>query len=148
MVDNEKKRNKTWNEKVIIVKNSIERAKTNENFIQKFYENLFFLNPKLKSYFKNTNWKQQQIALTKAIDHMVGFFLDDKNDIHHKNLVRIGESHSKKNINIHPHVYYYWIDAMIMTLSELDHKWVDSYQFYVRESLFFPVSFIISLYHK
>lgn len=141
-------RKKDWSSKVEIVKLSLVRAMTSSLFAKTFYENLFYLNPKLKDYFRNTDWKKQEIALIKGVDHLMGFFADEKNEIHRKNIVRLAESHSKNNLNIHPHKYYYWIDAMVMTLRELDHEWEENNQFYVRECLFFPVSFIISLYHK
>lgn len=141
-------RKKDWNSKVKVVRDSLTRAMTSKLFSKTFYENLFFLNPKIKDYFQDTDWKKQEVALIKGVQHLIGFFSDTSDEIHHKNIVRLGETHSHKNLNIHPHNYYYWIDAMIMTLKELDSKWDDDNQYYVRECLFFPVSFMISLYHK
>lgn len=143
-----KERKKNWETKVSIVEESLLRAMNSELFAKTFYENLFYLNPKTQEYFSNIDWRKQEIALLKSIEHLIGFFSNEEDEIHRKNIIRIGESHSKKNLNIHPHNYYYWVDAMIMTLKELDSKWDDNNQFYVRECLFFPVSFIISLYHK
>jgi hypothetical protein len=143
-----KTRKKDWMEKVNEVENSFSRAMQSKIYVNQFYMNLFFLNPKLKEYFKSTDWDKLHIAIIKSIEHMIGFFKEEDNEIHRQNLVRLGTTHSKKNLNIHPHAYYYWIDAHIMTLKELDPNWDDDLQYYVRECLFFPVSFMISLYHK
>ena len=140
-----KERKKSWSEKVKLVQASFHRCTTSKLFAQSFYKNLFYLNPDIENYFKETDWKQQEIALHAGVGHILSFL--DKNDKAAKNNVeRIAESHSKDNMNIHPHDYYYWIDALIMTAKECDHKWYDDLQYYWREVIFYPVSYIISRY--
>lgn len=142
-----KKRSKSWEQKSLEVLNSLHRAVEVDIFAKVFYKNLFFLNPELEKKFENTDWKKQEIALIKGVKHIAGFF--DKTDkVHHQNVIRLAESHSKKNLDIHPHSYYYWIDAMIMTLKQLDHLWYKDLEYYTRECLFLPLSFMISFYHK
>lgn len=142
-----KTRKKTWQEKIDIVSESIMRCKTSQYFAKDFYHNLFFLNPKIEKYFEKTDMDKQYLALIMGLDHIVGVF-DHHDSAHHKNLVRLAETHSKKNLDIHPHFYYYWIDAMVMTLKSHDKYWYKDMEYYVRECLFFPISFMISLYHK
>lgn len=141
-------RKKSWQEKAIEVENTFKRAMRSPSFVEKFYTNLFFLKPSLQEYFKDTKWSHQEIAIKKGIEHLLGFLGDDPENIHHKNIIRLSQSHSKFNLNIHPHNYYYWIDAMIMTLKEYDELWYDDLEYYTRECLFAPISFMISLYHK
>jgi hemoglobin-like flavoprotein len=136
-----------WPQKVEVVENCLLRCMSKDNFANTFYRKLFFLNPKLEESFKNTDWEHQQKALLFAVEHLIGFFKEDDKR-HHRHIARIAETHSQRNLNIHPHSYYYWIDAMVLTLKEMDHLWENKFEFYVRECLFFPVSFIISLYHK
>lgn len=126
----QKKRKKSWNEKAEIVQNSVKRAMTSKFFGETFYQNLFFLDPELKNYFKKTDWDHQQIALIKGIDHLLGF-LNKESDSHRNQIIRLAETHSAKNLNIHPQSYYYWIDALIMTTKELDHKWNEDFQYYM-----------------
>jgi hemoglobin-like flavoprotein len=145
---NKKSRKKGWDEKTEEVTNSYLRASVNPSFYDKFYENLFFLNPKVEKYFINTKWDQQKILIKKGVEHLLGFLGEDPDSLHHQNIIRLSESHSKSNLNIHPHHYYYWIDAMILTLKDCDPKWYDALEFYTRECLFLPVSFMISFYHK
>ena len=136
-----------WPKKVLAVENCLLRCMKQDNFAILFYKNLFFLNPLIEESFKNTDWEHQHKALYFAIDHLIGFFKED-DQIHHRHIARIAETHSQKNLNIHPHSYYYWIDAMVLTIKEMDPLWEKKFEFYLRECLFFPVSFIISLYHK
>jgi hypothetical protein len=146
--DEQKSRKSSWPQKVLEVRNSFERAKNSPAFIAEFYSNLFYLKPEIEKYFVDTKWKHQEIMIQKGIEHLLGFLDNDPDQIHHQNILRLSESHSRKNLNIHPHNYYYWIDAMVLTLKELDPKWHSDLEYYTRECLFFPISFMISFYHK
>jgi len=140
-------RKKTWIQKVNIVRNSFLRSSLDEEFAGKFYQNLFFLNPKLKEYFAETDFEHQEKALMHGLQFMFGY-LDQNDDHARKQVLRIAVTHSKKGMNIHPHDYYYWIDALIMTAKECDPKWVDNMAYYWREVINMPVSFIISQYFQ
>lgn len=142
-----KERKKDWKEKTKLVHNCIERCREKEGFARSFYDNLFFLKPGLKNYFKNTDWEHQKKALVFSLEHLSYFWDEkDKDSFHRKQILRISDTHSRKNLNIHPHEYYYWIDALILTLKQHDKDWHDDLQYYLRECLFFPISFIISRY--
>jgi hypothetical protein len=138
--DEQKSRKSSWPQKVLEVRNSFERAKNSPAFIAEFYSNLFYLKPEIEKYFVDTKWKHQEIMIQKGIEHLLGFLDNDPDQIHHQNILRLSESH--------PHNYYYWIDAMVLTLKELDPKWHSDLEYYTRECLFFPISFMISFYHK
>jgi hemoglobin-like flavoprotein len=140
-------RKKTWQEKVDEVKLSIERVHLNEVFAKNFYINLFFLNPTLREKFNNTDWEHQHKAIIFGIDHLINFF-DSNDEFHRSQVIRIAQTHSKNNLDIHPHNYYYWIEALIMTVKKVDSDWYDDLEYYFRECLFFPITFITSLYHK
>jgi hypothetical protein len=75
-------------------------------------------------------------------------FLQDPHSHQRAQIIRLAQTHAKQNLNIHPHMYYYWIEALVMTFKELDPMWHKDLEFYLRECLFFPVSFMISLYHS
>ncbi len=142
----ERKRKKSWNEKVSEAKSSYLRSRSSEHLSKDFYKNLFYLNPSLEKYFVDTDWKHQHIALLKALEHLFNF-LEEPDSYHRNHIKRIAKTHSSKNMNIHPQHYYYWIDALILTFKDHDKGWNRDLEFYMRECLFFPVSFIISLYH-
>jgi hemoglobin-like flavoprotein len=140
-----KARKKNWDQKVEIVRNSYNRAIRAKDFPMYFYEHLFFLHPELKVKFAQTDFEHQNKALMHGMDFLIGFL--GKNDVNaRKQLTRIAVSHSHNGLNIHPHSYYYWIEALIMTARKTDVLWTEGMEYYWREVINFPVSFIISQY--
>lgn len=139
-------RKKTWDEKVDLVKQSFDRSKQRKTFASIFYQNLFFLKPKIRTYFKNTDLIHQEKAVMAGMKYLMAF-LDEKNRHARQQILRIAGTHSAKNLNIHPHDYYYWLEALIMTAKECDHLWQEDFQYYWRECLSFPITFIISQYY-
>lgn len=140
-----RKRKKTWEEKVILVLGSFNRCKVTANFTRDFYENLFFLKPEIEKHFEKTDFEHQEKALLAGVGYILDFL--DHSNVNAKNQVsRLAKSHSRKNLNIHPHEYYYWIEALIMTAKTHDPSWHDSLAYYWREVIFYPVSFMISQY--
>jgi|GEM_PF-2292091 hemoglobin-like flavoprotein len=140
-----KQRKKSWDEKVLVVQGSFERIKNEGDFPAIFYQNLFFLKPQLKEYFKKTDFEHQDKALMHGMEVLMGF-LGERKGHPRQQLLRLSHSHSNQGLNIHPHDYYYWIEAMIMTVKEFDPYWYTDMAYYWREVLFFPISFMISQY--
>jgi hemoglobin-like flavoprotein len=141
----ERQRKKAWDEKVKIVNDSFLRVKDDPAFASDFYLNLFFLKPKIKDYFKNTDFEHQHKALMRGLEFMMGF-LDHSDANARQQVVRISQTHSKKNMNIHPHDYYYWLEALILTVKSHDKQWHQDMIYYWREVISFPITFIISQY--
>lgn len=137
-------RRKSWADKVRLSKNCFLRCKEVENFSSDFYQFLFFLNPKTKAYFHQTDFEHQEKALIHGIEFLFQYLeLDDEARTQVKRLAIV---HSQKSLNIHPHHYYYWIEALILTLKKHDPKWFPELEFYLRECISFPVNFMVSLY--
>ncbi len=141
----ERQRKKTWDQKVQIVKDSFLRSRKSLDFASVFYHNLFFLKPKIKDYFSHTDFEHQDKALLMGLDFMIGF-LDHSNENARKQVIRLSQTHAKKNLNIHPHDYYYWIEALVMTVKTQDPLWNKDYEYYWREVISYPVTFMISQY--
>jgi hemoglobin-like flavoprotein len=141
----ERQRKKTWEQKVEIVKDSFLRSKKTPGFASEFYRNLFFLKPKIKDYFSQTDFEHQDKALMMGLDFMMGF-LDHSNEHARKQIIRLSQTHAKKNLNIHPHDYYYWMEALVMTLKTHDSIWQKDFEYYWREVISYPVTFMISQY--
>lgn len=75
-------------------------------------------------------------------------FLDHSNENARTQVIRLSKTHSKNGLNIYPHDYYYWTEALVMTLKKHDPDWYDDLSFYWREVIFYPISFMISQYFK
>ncbi|TNE96155.1 MAG: globin [Deltaproteobacteria bacterium] len=140
-----KARKKSWEEKVDLVKDSYYRAASHKFFAERFYKYLFYLKPSIKEYFKNTDFEKQEEVIIDGLDFMFGYISgDDKNA--RVQFLRLCKTHNKKNMNIHPHNYYYWIEALIMAGKECDANWHDDLEYYWREVVSFPVMFMSSMY--
>jgi hemoglobin-like flavoprotein len=141
----ERQRKKTWDQKVLIVRDSFLRARKNAAFASDFYRNLFFLKPKIKDYFIKTDFEHQDKALLRGLEFMMGF-LDHSNTNARQQVIRISHTHAHKNMNVHPHDYYYWIEALVLTVKSHDPLWQKDYEYYWRETISYPITFIISQY--
>ena len=64
------------------------------------------------------------------------------------NLNKIAESHSRKNLNIHPSLYPYWIDSLIRAVKENDDHWTPELERSWRRVLEAGVAYISSRYEK
>lgn len=140
-----RQRKKTWQQKVTLVHESFLRASRNPLFAKDFYENLFFLYPTIKNYFAQTDFDHQEKAIMHGMEFLMGF-LDQKNENARNQILRISKTHSAEGMKIHPHHYYYWLEALIMTAKKSDAGWHHDLEYYWREVISFPVSFITSQY--
>ena len=139
------KTQETWSKKVTLAKNSFLRAKESKFFPYKFYENLFSLKPELKKYFLSTDFEHQHKALINGLGFLFGYLNnEDKNS--RDQIKRLAQVHSKNSLNIHPHEYHYWSEALILTVKELDPEWTDPFESHLREVVSYPLSFFISYY--
>ena len=141
----ERKRKKSWEEKVALVRDSYLRVKDQPDFASDFYSNLFFLKPKLRDYFAKTDFEHQDKALMHGLSFLISF-LDQKDPHARQQVLRISRSHSKFNMNVHPHEYYYWIEALILTVKNHDPQWMQDLTYYWREVISYPIMFIVSQY--
>jgi hemoglobin-like flavoprotein len=139
-------RKKTWDEKKFLVRKCFNRLKNKPAFAANFYNNLFFLKPELKDYFKSTDFDHQEKALIYGMSYLFDF-AENENDKHARTqFMRVCQTHSFKNLNVHPHHYYYWIEALIITAKRHYEDWFHDMEYYIREVLFLPISFMISQY--
>jgi hemoglobin-like flavoprotein len=141
----ERRRKKSWEDKVGLVRDSYLRVKDRPDFASDFYKNLFFLKPKLKEYFVKTDFEHQDKALLHGLNFIISF-LDQKDTHARQQVIRLSRTHSKSGMNIHPHDYYYWIEALIMTVKSHDEDWISDLTYYWREVISYPIMFMVSQY--
>lgn len=139
-----KKRKKNWDQKIELATNSYLRSKNNCNFSKLFYEHLFYLNPKIKDLFTDTDFEHQEKALLNGLDFLFGYLKKDETS--RQQITRLARVHSVYGLNIHPHYYYYWSEALVLTIKDADPDFYKDLEYYVREVISYPISFIISQY--
>jgi len=98
---------------------SLGRALQNmPDLTNKFYEKLFASSDIIKSYFKTTNWEDQNIRLKGALSTVVMFDVNDESAVN--TLKRLQKTHGKNGMKVHPELYDIWETCMVSILKEAD----------------------------
>lgn len=141
-----KKRDIPWDKKNTEVFNSFNRVKEDKQFIVRFYQHLFKVRPETEAYFSNVDFEKQKTLIIRGIEFALKSIQGDEES--KTQMIRISKTHAKNNMDISPHLYYYWIEALVYTLKNSDPDWYDDLEYYWTEVITRPVSFMISQYYR
>ncbi len=103
-----------------LVLESYGRCCLSGNFFDRFYEIFLASNTAFPKMFANTEFVKQKALLKTGIAMLLSH-LDGK-PVGTAGVNRIAETHNKKNMNINPNLYQYWIDSLIAAVKECDSK--------------------------
>jgi hemoglobin-like flavoprotein len=102
------------------VKESYSRCCVHPRFFDLFYEAFLASHPTIAPMFAKTDMAKQKSLLRQGVSMMLMHL--GGNTVGTTGLDRIAESHSKKKLNIDPHLYQYWINSLIKSVKECDQK--------------------------
>ena len=128
------------------VKESYSRCCVNSKFFDRFYENFLSSHPAIAPLFAETEMTKQKQLLRQGISMM--FMLLGGNSVGTTGIDRIGESHSKKNLNIDPNMYDFWINSLVKTVKEFDEKMTTPLEADWKKTLRIGVDRIVAFYNK
>ena len=128
------------------VKESYSRCCVNPKFFDLFYANFLGSHPSIAPMFAKTDMTKQKSLLRQGVSMM--FMHLSGNSDGTTGMDRIGESHSKKKMNIDPNLYGYWIDSLVKTVKACDEKFTPSLEAEWKTALRAGVDRIISFYAK
>jgi hemoglobin-like flavoprotein len=128
------------------VKQSYGRACLAPHFIDRFYDIFLGSHPSIKPMFKHTDFARQKQLLRTGIAMLLSHV--EGKTAGTMTLNRIAESHSKRNLNIHPSLYQYWIDSLISAAKECDAKWAPDIERAWQKVLRAGVDYITHSYDK
>jgi len=100
------------------VKQSYGRVCLNPKFLDRFYDIFLASDPRIKPLFAKTDFKKQKDALRNGLAMLLAH-LDGK-PAGTMTVNRIAHTHNKKNMNINPNLYQFWIDSLVKTVKEFD----------------------------
>jgi len=100
------------------VRLSYGRAISKRQFLDRFYELFMSSSPIVARKLASTNIAKQQELLSQAVNMVILF--PQGNKIARNALNRIRESHNRDGLDIKPAYYQFWIDSLIVALSEND----------------------------
>lgn len=91
---------------------------TNSEFFQKFYSRFTAKSAVIRDMFANTDMALQRQALRSGITFLMQFATGAAFAVGKVN--QLGESHSRKRLNVPPHLYPLWVSALLETIAECD----------------------------
>lgn len=122
------------------VKTSYGRCLVNGDVFQEFYELFLMSDPRIPPMFKNTDFSRQRELLRHSLNQALLFA--EGSPVGKKDLALIRKSHSKKQLNVHPSLYPYWIESFLQTVEKMDYKLTLEVKENWRKALSIAVDFI------
>lgn len=128
------------------VKESYSRCCVNPKFFDTFYNNFLASHPTIAPMFAKTDMAKQKTLLRQGVSMM--FMHLAGNGVGTVGIDRIGESHSKKKMNIDPGLYDFWINSLVKTARECDEKMTPQLEAEWKKTLRAGVDRIAGAYNK
>ena len=99
------------------------RCTSNPDFADEFYRTFIASSDEVKEKFKDTDFSKQGKLLLSSLSYMILAY--DSKDIYHM-IGHISQTHCRHALDIKPHLYQYWMDSLVETVSELDPKYTSN----------------------
>ncbi|ONM43467.1 globin [Halopseudomonas pachastrellae] len=99
-----------------IVMQSYGRCCASATFFDDFYQRFLQSSPEVRAKFTNTDMPAQKLLLRQGILNLVLF----SRGLPPTKLQALARSHSRDKLDIQPHLYTHWIDALIRTVEQHD----------------------------
>jgi hemoglobin-like flavoprotein len=97
---------------------SLERCTSGRRFLDRFYELFVASSAEVAAKFANTDFRVQKSALKVSL-YMIMSSIERKPEgtVH---LERIAARHSRRGLDVGPHLYDLWLDCLIQAVRECD----------------------------
>lgn len=120
------------------------RSCNNMVFFEDFYSIFMTKSPDVLNMFANTDMEAQRALLRSGILWLVMH----ARGMPDTKIRALGESHSKKKMNINPMFYSMWLDALMETLSRHDPDFTPELEQTWRRTLQPSIDIITGMYHS
>ena len=107
------------------VRQSYGRCNLSPTFYEDFYKNFFAKSPEIRQKFLHTDMELQKDALQHGLAFLI-LYAKGGNFTAEKKVHQLAESHSKKQHDISPHLYPFWVAALLETVQGHDKKCTDT----------------------
>lgn len=115
-------------------------------FFEDFYDNFFASSPDIAPLFEKTDMEKQKKLLQQGITYMIMYAGGSGSAEVRVN--ELGESHSRKYMNIKPEMYKLWISAVLKTVKTHDEYADEKLLFLWREVLSVGVERMKNMYYS
>lgn len=120
------------------------RACNSPHFFEDFYTIFMGKSPEVRAMFDNTNMDSQRGLLRSGILNLVLC----ARGMPETKIRALGESHSKKNMNINPSFYGIWLDALMEALHKHDEDFSESLEVSWRSALLPSIEIMQNMYDQ
>lgn len=103
------------------VKRSYHRSLGEGHLIETFYDYFLSSEKEIADKFRDTDFNKQFHLLKHGIQLMIEFAEGDRSGLEELGNLRI--KHDHKHLNIDPHLYELWKQALVLALEEHDDHW-------------------------
>lgn len=123
---------------------SYHRCRTDDRFIETFYDHFLAKSDEVQDKFRGTDFVRQRLMLRESLLMMLLFNRREPSAI--EELERLGETHSRRNLDIPPRLYHLWLDALCEAVEEHDPEYEPSLNEKWREAMQSGIDLIVSKY--
>ena len=99
-----------------LVEESYARCIESPGFIDTFYQHLLESSPAIPPMFSQTDFERQQ----KLLQHSLGVLLIYAKRQNPALLERIAERHNRKNVDVKPDLYPFFVESLVKAVAEHD----------------------------
>lgn len=103
---------------------SVARCTANDAFIPAFYDRFLSTSDEIRDKFHSTDFERQNKMLLRSIRLSAEATAAKPESL--QELRERSRTHDRRHLNIEPHLYQFWLDAMIETAKEFDEEWDES----------------------
>jgi len=113
---------------------SYHRAMHGGGFVDAFYDIFLAKSPEVAQKFRHTDFPHQKLMLRQSLLMMIMF--NSNRESVQEELEQLGDRHSRQEVDIPPHLYKLWLDALCEALRlhdpdftpELEQLWREAMQ--------------------
>ncbi|MBP61442.1 MAG: globin [Planctomycetaceae bacterium] len=120
------------------------RCEDSGGFFDTFYEVFFEKSPEIRPKFAHTEMKTQKQFLAASM--LWALRLTKGCEIAHREVEKIGKSHSRSVHNIHPKLYELWLDALCEAIAIHDSQYTTELEKLWRDAMREGIDLIVSKY--
>ncbi|HXV65505.1 MAG TPA: globin [Vicinamibacteria bacterium] len=100
-------------------RDSLSRSLQSEDFLQAFYDKLMASSDSVRHKFATTDFDRQIGVLRDSLYLMLSAAGTTTGPAH-RELEKLGERHSRRQLDIKPEWYELWLDCLLQTVAEYD----------------------------
>ena len=123
---------------------SLARCEAEPGFLAAFYERFMKSSDEVARYFRFTNFEKQHKMLMASLELSARATEGDREGL--REIAMRAETHSRRYLNVRPHLYQLWLSSLVSAASDYDSEWNEEIEQAWRRILGFIVKHMVAHY--